>query len=114
MPPMRTRPIVSVLTPIDYDHQKWLGDSLAKIASEKAGIIKPQGAGRFRPATRGAADVIRARAQECEAPLDFVRQPFDRFPIALSGTHQQQNAALAISALHTADIAIDKRRSSAD
>ena len=35
-------PIVSVLTPIDYDHQKWLGASLAEIAREKAGIIKPR------------------------------------------------------------------------
>ena len=56
---------------------------------------------------RKSQEVIRARAQECEAPLDFVRQPFDRFPVALAGTHQKQNAALAISALHTAQIAID-------
>ena len=102
-----TRPVVSVLTPIDYDHQKWLGDSLAKIAFEKAGIIKPRVPVVSALQPGEAAAVIRARAQECEAPLDFVRQPFDRFPIALSGTHQRQNAALAISALHTADIAID-------
>src|SRR6202040_2192904 len=31
---------VAVITPIDFDHQKWLGDSLDKIAGEKAGIIK--------------------------------------------------------------------------
>ncbi|MFL6539832.1 MAG: bifunctional folylpolyglutamate synthase/dihydrofolate synthase, partial [Chthoniobacterales bacterium] len=34
-------PVVSVITPIDYDHQKWLGHSLGEIAAEKAGIIKP-------------------------------------------------------------------------
>src|SRR5204862_5059925 len=33
---------VAVITPIALDHEKWLGDSLAKIASEKAGIIKAQ------------------------------------------------------------------------
>jgi dihydrofolate synthase/folylpolyglutamate synthase len=33
-------PVVSVITPIDYDHQKWLGNTLLEIASEKAGIIK--------------------------------------------------------------------------
>jgi dihydrofolate synthase / folylpolyglutamate synthase len=50
--------------------------------------------------------IIRARAEECAAPLDFVRQPFERLPIALSGTHQRQNAALALSALHTARIEV--------
>src|ERR1700720_834716 len=33
-------PLASVITNIQYDHQKWLGDTLAKIAAEKAGIIK--------------------------------------------------------------------------
>lgn len=102
-----TQPVVSVLTPIDYDHQKWLGASLTKIAFEKAGIIKPHVPVVSALQTEEAAAVIRARAEECSAPLDFVRQPFDRFPVALSGTHQRQNAALAISALHTAGIAID-------
>ena len=102
-----TQPVVSVLTPIDYDHQKWLGDSLTKIAFEKAGIIKHKVPVVSALQASEATDVIRARAQDCDAPLDFVRQPFERFPIALSGTHQRQNAALAISALHTADIAID-------
>ena len=37
-----------------------------------------------------------------------MRQPFDRLPIALSGTHQKQNAALALSALHTAKIEVDE------
>src|SRR5215469_8739778 len=38
-----TRPIVSVITSISYDHMEILGDTLAKIATEKAGIIKPNG-----------------------------------------------------------------------
>ena len=100
-------PIVSVITPIDYDHQKWLGQSLTEIAAEKAGIIKPNTPVVSALQPDEAAAVIRARAAECAAPLDFVRQPFDRFPIALRGTHQKQNAALALSALHTAGIAID-------
>ncbi len=53
-----------------------------------------------------AETVIRARATELDAPLDFVRQPFERLPVALSGTHQKQNAALALSALHTAGIEV--------
>jgi len=102
-----TQPVVSVLTPIEYDHQKWLGSSLTEIAREKAGIIKPAipvVSARQLPEVEA---VIRARAAECAAPLDFVRQPFDRLPIALSGTHQKQNAALALSALHTAKIEVN-------
>jgi dihydrofolate synthase/folylpolyglutamate synthase len=87
-----TQPVISVLTPIDYDHQKWLGSSLTEIAREKAGIIK-RPSGRLRPQLPEVEAVIRARAAECTAPLDFVRQPLDRLPIALSGTHQKQNAA---------------------
>ena len=34
-------PAVCALTPIDLDHQQWLGDTLTAIAAEKAGIIKP-------------------------------------------------------------------------
>ena len=102
-----TQPVVSVLTPIDYDHQRWLGHSLTEIAGEKAGIIKAKIPVVSALQPEEAAAVIRARAAECDAPLDFVRQPFDRFPIALKGTHQKQNAALALSALHTAQIAVD-------
>jgi dihydrofolate synthase/folylpolyglutamate synthase len=102
-----TQPIVAVLTPIDYDHQKWLGESLTEIAGEKAGIIKANIPVVSALQPEEAAAVIRARAGECGASLDFVRQPFDRFPIALGGQHQKENAALAIAALHTAQIAID-------
>ncbi len=102
------QPVVSVLTPIDLDHQKWLGETLAEIAFEKAGIIMPGVPVVSAAQKQEAEKVIRARAAQCKAPLDFVSQPFDRFPIALSGTHQRENAALAISALHTAHISIDE------
>lgn len=102
------QPSVSVLTPIDYDHQKWLGSSLTEIAREKAGIIKPAVPVVSARQLPEAEAVIRARAAGCAAPLDFVRQSFDRLPIALSGTHQKQNAALALSALHTAKIEVDE------
>lgn len=101
------QPVVSVLTPIDYDHQKWLGASLTEIAHEKAGIIKPGVPVVSARQLPEAEAVIRVRAAECAAPLDFVRQPFERLPIALSGSHQKQNAALALSALHTAKIEVN-------
>ncbi|MDQ3200028.1 MAG: bifunctional folylpolyglutamate synthase/dihydrofolate synthase [Verrucomicrobiota bacterium] len=98
--------VVSVLTPIDLDHQKWLGKTLPEIAREKAGIIKPGVPVVSARQLPEAEAVIRARAAEVGAPLDFVRQPFTRLPIALAGTHQQENASLALSALHTARIEV--------
>jgi dihydrofolate synthase/folylpolyglutamate synthase len=100
---------VSVITPIDFDHEEWLGDTLAKIASEKAGIIKP-GVPVVSAAQQSDAEkVILARAAECEAPLEFVTASYDRSPIALRGDHQKQNAAVAIAAIHAAKIEIDDK-----
>ena len=45
---------VSVITPIDLDHEKWLGHTLAEIAGEKAGIIKPRRSGRVRSTATGS------------------------------------------------------------
>ncbi len=99
---------VSVITPIDFDHEKWLGQSLGEIAAEKAGIIKrkvPVVSAAQRPE---AEEAIRTRAAECEAPLEFVTAPYDKTPIALAGSHQKQNAALAIAALRAAKIDIER------
>ncbi len=101
-----TQPIVSVLTPIDYDHEKWLGDTLTEIAGEKAGIIKPGIPVVSATQPEDAATVIRARAAQCAAPLVFVRQPLEQFPIALTGPHQKENAALAVAALDAAGILV--------
>src|SRR5205807_10038157 len=90
---------VGVITPIALDHQKWLGDSLEKIAGEKAGIIKPRTPIVSAPQSTEAEKVIRARAAECEAPLQFVDRVYDKSPIALRGNYQRLNAALAIAAL---------------
>jgi dihydrofolate synthase/folylpolyglutamate synthase len=90
---------VSVITPIDFDHEKWLGKTLPEIAAEKAGIIKPKIPVVCAPQRLEAEEVIRARAAKCEAPLEFVTKPYDKAPIALDGSHQKENAALAIAAL---------------
>ena len=98
---------VSVITPIDFDHEKWLGKSLREIASEKAGIIKPNVPVVCGPQRPEAEEVIRARAAECEAPLQFVNESYQRSPVGLSGEYQKQNAVLAIAALRAAKIDID-------
>jgi dihydrofolate synthase / folylpolyglutamate synthase len=99
---------VSVITPIDFDHEKWLGQSLGEIAAEKAGIIKPHIPVVSAAQRSEAKEVISARAAECEAPLQFVTAPYDETPIVLAGSHQKQNAALAIATVRAAKIAIDE------
>jgi dihydrofolate synthase/folylpolyglutamate synthase len=99
---------VSVITQIDFDHEKWLGKTLPEIAAEKAGIIKPRVPIVSAAQRPEAEEVIRARATECEAPIEFVAASYDETPIALAGSHQKQNAALAIAALGAAKIDIDK------
>jgi dihydrofolate synthase/folylpolyglutamate synthase len=101
-------PIVSVLTPIGYDHQAWLGNTLEEIAGEKAGIIKPHIPVVSAKQEPAADKVIRARAAECGAPLEFVTERYAAASLALAGTHQKQNASLAIAALRSGGIAIDE------
>jgi dihydrofolate synthase/folylpolyglutamate synthase len=98
---------VSVITSIDFDHEEWLGNTLAQIAGEKAGIIKPGVPVVTATQQADAEKVIRARASECEAPVQFVTAPYDEKLIALAGSHQKQNAALAIAALNAAKIEAD-------
>src|SRR5436309_2633820 len=98
---------VSVITPIDFDHEKWLGKTISEIAAEKAGIIK-QGVPIVCALQRPEAEKeIRARAAKCGAPLEFVTKPYNKAPIALDGSHQKENAAVAIAALGAAKIDVD-------
>jgi dihydrofolate synthase/folylpolyglutamate synthase len=98
---------VSVITPIDFDHEKWLGKTLSEIAAEKAGIIKP-GVPVVSACQRPEAEKeIRTRAAECKAPLEFVTNLYDATPIALAGSHQKENAALAVAALRAVNIDVD-------
>ena len=98
---------VSVITSIDFDHEQWLGRSLREIATEKAGIMKPKVPVICAPQRPEAEEVIRARAAECETPIEFVAASYDKTPIALAGSHQRQNAALAVAAIRAGKIKID-------
>jgi dihydrofolate synthase/folylpolyglutamate synthase len=100
---------VSVITPIDFDHEKWLGNTLAEIAGEKAGIIKPGVPVVSAPQPPEAEKVIRSRATEFNAPLQLLNECYNTSQGALRGQHQKQNAALAIAAIHTAKIHISER-----
>ena len=110
-------PVLSVITPIGLDHTQILGGTIAEIAREKAGIIRPAGrvvSALQRPAARA---VIVDRCRALGADYRFVRplpsggradpsgQPVrarvGRTPavvrLALLGAHQRQNAAVALA-----------------
>jgi hypothetical protein len=91
-------PLVSVITPIAIDHMAWLGDNIAKIAAEKAGIIKLGVPVISSPQQASAAEVLTAKALETASEIRFIDAPTD-IPVALTGTHQLWNAAVAIAAL---------------
>lgn len=89
------RPLASVITNVQLDHEKWLGNTLCQIAVEKAGIIKPGIAvlsSADDPEVRG---VLAETAAREESPLFFVSKPLDGVNLSLAGEHQRLNAALA-------------------
>lgn len=100
---------VSVITPIGLDHEMWLGHTLAEIAGEKAGIIKPAVPVVSAPQRPEAEQVIRARAAECGSPVQFVNETYHRSPVALRGEYQKQNAAVAIAAILAANFDVKER-----
>jgi dihydrofolate synthase/folylpolyglutamate synthase len=100
----------SVITPVDFDHEELLGNTLAEIAAEKAGIIKQRVPVVSAPQQQSQAEeVIRARAAESGAPLQFITEAYHRSPVALRGDYQKQNAAVAIAAIEAANIQIDEK-----
>lgn len=64
-------PILSVITNISYDHTQFLGDTLEKIASEKAGIIKPGIPAIIGEANDSLRKVFTEKAHEVNAPITF-------------------------------------------
>ena len=86
---------VAVITPIALDHSQWLGDTIADIAGEKAGIIL---AGKPVVSSAQVPDAqrrIEQEANELQAPLDFASSPLTGYHLNIAGPHQQENAAVA-------------------
>jgi dihydrofolate synthase/folylpolyglutamate synthase len=96
-------PLASVITNIQYDHQKWLGETLASIAAEKAGIIKPGIPVLTATDAAEALQVIAETARRQAAPLttlspaELDRPPLSTIQLPLPGQHQRMNAAVAIA-----------------
>ncbi|MGR3434406.1 MAG: bifunctional folylpolyglutamate synthase/dihydrofolate synthase [Shimia sp.] len=111
------RPALTIITPVDLDHQQFLGETLAEIAGEKAGILKPGVPCVVARQHDAALEVIEARAARIGAPLLIEGQHWhvteergrvvvqdetglvDAPPPALAGPHQVFNAGTAIVAL---------------
>lgn len=89
-------PVVSVITPIGLDHQDILGETVAAIASEKAGIIKVKTPVFSAVQTPDADRVLRDTADKNDAPFTVI-PPWQTLPdmYAMQGDYQRQNAALA-------------------
>jgi dihydrofolate synthase/folylpolyglutamate synthase len=114
------RPAATIITPVDLDHQQYLGDDLKTIAGEKAGIMKPQVPCILGPQTDEVRELIEARAMRLDVPLaiwgqDFMAHEEHRRMVfqdenglidlpmpRLPGAHQIVNAAVAIAALRKA------------
>ena len=96
-------PLASVITNVQFEHQKWLGNSLAEIAREKAGIIKPRVPVVTAATEPDAVEIISKTARTAKSPLikvsqvDTRKSPLDKIKLSLIGEHQRWNAALAIA-----------------
>jgi dihydrofolate synthase/folylpolyglutamate synthase len=95
---------VCVITPIGMDHMQWLGDTLAKVAAEKAGIFLEGVPAVSSPQDEDARKVLEKEANERRTPLTFIEEPLEGYWIALAGVHQKWNAAVALAALHALGI----------
>jgi len=117
-------PVLSVITPVDFDHEAYLGTSLEAIAGEKAGILKPGVPAVFARQRREAGQVLDQRAaslgievsrtsdwQICDLDIDARGSRFRMWgrppalPVfqlhcSLAGEHQVENAATAAAALN--------------
>jgi dihydrofolate synthase/folylpolyglutamate synthase len=102
-------PLAAAIVSIDLDHQAQLGNTLASVAAEKAGVIKDGIPVVCGPLPAEALEVIERVCAERGAHLirtDLDRALADRvraIPLALPGEHQKANAAVAVTLLDLVD-----------
>ncbi len=113
------RPLASIITPVSFDHAEHLGDTLGKIAAEKAGILKPAVPAIVAAQPREALAAIERVAARTKAPVKIAGEDWtateergrlvyqdaagllDLPAPRLYGRHQFENAGVAIAALRT-------------
>ena len=117
-------PLVSAITPISMDHEKFFGDTIEKIASEKAGIVKRDRPVVVAPQREPVIEVIEAEAARLGAPVFLANRDWvahsehgrlvyqdvdgllDLPAPRLVGRHQFTNAGMAVAVLRQAGLAI--------
>ena len=87
------KPIASVITPIGFDHMEYLGNTIRKIAAEKAGVIHRGAIVLTSNDDRDVLDVLRARARKFDDRFIVVHDEHDT---PLAGQFQRRNIALAV------------------
>jgi dihydrofolate synthase / folylpolyglutamate synthase len=121
------RPLASIITPVSMDHVEFLGDTLEKIATEKAAILRRGVPAVIARQTEGPLAIIMARGEEVGAPLFVAGQDWtaneergrlvyqdtggllDLPPPRLFGRHQFDNAGTAIAALRATELKLPAR-----
>ncbi len=116
------KPLASVITRLAMDHREFLGDSIERIAAEKAGILKPGVPAVVTGQTREALAVIARQAARVRAPLAIAGEDWtateergrlvyqdgdgliDLPAPRLYGRHQFENAGAAIAALRASGL----------
>lgn len=86
-----------ILTPIHLDHEAFLGNTVAKIAAEKAAIIKPNGHTVTGKQFPEALKVIRCAVKKNQGYL-WKAKPVSGIPLGLAGDFQKMNAGTALKA----------------
>ncbi|HTB10872.1 MAG TPA: folylpolyglutamate synthase/dihydrofolate synthase family protein [Bryobacteraceae bacterium] len=107
-------PALTVITPIDFDHEAYLGGTIEAIATEKAGILKPGVPAIFARQRPEAQSVLDQRAGELGIPVKYTRDfavrdlhvtargsEFSGLKCPLAGEHQIENAIAAALALES-------------
>lgn len=94
-------PILSVITNISFDHTQFLGDTLEKIAAEKAGIMKPGVPVVIGEAQDGVRQVFQSKANEAGAPIIFAEDNNISLDceMQLKGSYQQKNKNTVLNCL---------------
>ena len=106
-----SKPLVSVITQVGLDHTAELGNTIFKIAYEKAGIIKPGVPVVSQTPDLNVKNIIKRTAAENGCEFIDVSAVFDRYTgveLSMKGEHQIRNAATAAEAIRAAGIEVSE------
>ena len=116
-------PVLSVITPISLDHRDILGEDIVKIATEKAGIIKPGVPLILAEQEKKVERLFQKKADQVNSEIQIVKNSMvldidfdqngchfsfesDLYHLPLIGTHQAYNAAMAVKSVQKYDSTI--------